>query len=169
MQKPVSKSKQQGAGQTFAFNSLLENIATGMQYYALSIPEKITIALGTKGPVPVKARVNGSEEFLASLYPIGDGRYFLRVKNKICKSVNIEQGDKVKVEIEVRDRQKEIEIPKDLALTLKKADATKAFANISIGKKSYILRTIEEAVKPETRAKRIAAAVKEAKELKETP
>jgi Domain of unknown function (DUF1905)/Bacteriocin-protection, YdeI or OmpD-Associated len=168
MEKTDSKSGLISVNQTFTFSSHLENIATGMQYFAISVPEKITKALGTAGPVPVRAKVNNSEEFLASLYPVGQGKHFLRVKNKICKSVNIEQGDKVKVEIVIRDRKAEIDIPADLFKALKKAGVLKTFEGISVGKKSYILRIISEAVKPETRAKRIAEAVQEAKKMSET-
>src|ERR1700722_4002567 len=102
-----------------SFQSKLERIADGMEYYALSIPLKITVALGTRGPVPVFAQVNNSETFFASLFPIGGGRHYLRVRNKICKSVDIKEGNRVQVQITVRDRSDEVVIPKDLMSALR--------------------------------------------------
>src|SRR5262245_10081214 len=68
--------------QELSFRSKLERIASGMDYFALSVPTKVTRAVATRGPVPVFAGVNDSETFLASLYPVGGGRHYLRVKNK---------------------------------------------------------------------------------------
>src|SRR5262249_47021623 len=105
--------------QELSFRSKLERIASGMDYFALSVPTKITRILATHGPVPVFARVNDSETFLASLYPVGGGRHYLRVKNKICKAVKINEDDRVRVRIMVRDRSDEIAIPKDLMQALR--------------------------------------------------
>ena len=69
--------------------------------------------------MPVFARVNDSEKFLASLFPVGGGRHYLRVKNKTCKAVEIKEGDRVQVRITVRDRSAEISIPKDLMRALR--------------------------------------------------
>jgi len=149
-----------------SFTTKLENIAVGMQYYAVSVPLKITQALKTKTAVPVSARINGSEPFLASLYPVGQGRHYLRVRNQICKSVGIHTGDRVKVEITVRDRTKEISVPADLAKALRAKGLTANFKALPIGKKSYLLRLIREAVKPETRQKRIQDVLEEARRRK---
>jgi hypothetical protein len=145
-----------------SFQSKLKRIASGREYYAISVPAKITLALGTRGPVPVVARVNGSEIFMASLYPVGGGRHFLRIKNRICSAVKIKEGDRVRVQITVRDRSAEISIPNDLRKALRAEGVEAGFKALPIGKKSYLLRLIDEAVKPETRENKIQAAVEEA-------
>ena len=150
----------------FKFQSKLECIASGMNYFAIPVPKKITTALGTTGPVAVAAQVNKSEVFKASLYPIGGGKHYLRVKNKICSSIKINEGDRVTVKFTIRDRKSEITIPEDLKTSLKEAGLEKEFKSIPIGKKSYLLRTIEEAVKPQTREKRIISLLEEAKRRK---
>jgi hypothetical protein len=146
-----------------SFQSRLERIAVGMDYFAVSVPLKTTQALGTRGPVPVSARINNSEPFIASLYPIGGGRHYLRVRNKICKAEKIKVGERVKVRFTVRDRSAEVSIPKDLARILRAERVEKEFKSLPIGKRSFLLRLIDKAVKPETRVKRIKDAVKEAK------
>ena len=148
---PKSELKQPPAARQLSFQSKLERIAAGMEYYALSVPLKITLALGTKGAVPVSATVNNSEKFLASLFPVVGGRHYLRVKNKICQAAQIKEGDRVKVQITVRDRSAEISMPKDLMSVLRAKGLVEDFKALPIGKKSYLLRLIEEAAKPPTR------------------
>jgi hypothetical protein len=133
-----------------------------MEYFAISVPSKITLALKTRGPVPVAARVNHSQIFLGSLYPVGNGRHKLRVRNKICKGVNIKEGDRVRVEATVRDRSAEVSIPADLMRVLRAKGLVENFKALPIGKKSYLLRLIAEARKPETRVTRIQTAANEA-------
>jgi len=151
--------KRAASPKQLSFKSKLKRIAIGKDYFAVPVPPTTTQALNTRGPVPVSARVNDSEAFLASLYPIGGGRHQLRIRNKICKSVHITAGDAVRVHIQVRDRYAEIAIPKDLAGALRTEGLTKAFKALPVGKKAYLLRLIKEAAKPATRAKRIHDAV----------
>lgn len=156
--------KSSSAPPKLSFQSKLERIAQDVEYFALSVPAKISLALGTRGPVPVSARVNGSESFLVSLFPVGGGRHYLRVKAQIRKEAKIKEGDRVRVEITVRDREAEVAIPKDLMSALRAQGVVEEFKALPIGSRSYILRRIEEAAKAETRAKRILAAVEAAKE-----
>ncbi len=137
-----------------------------MNYFALSVPKKITLALGTRKSVPVFARVNDSEKFLASLYPVGGGRHYLRVKHQVCKAAQIKAGDRVRVQVTVRDQSTEISIPKDLMTALRAEGALASFKALPLGKKSYILRLIDEAARPKTRDKRIRDAVVVAKQKK---
>lgn len=153
--------------QKLSFQSKLERIASEMEYFAVSVPMKITLALETRGPVPVLARVNDSETFFASLFPVGGGRHYLRVRNKICKAAGIKEGNRVRVQITVRDRSAEISIPKDLMSALRAEGVEKEFKALPIGRKSYLLRLIDEAAKPLTRDKRIQAAVEEAHKRRE--
>jgi hypothetical protein len=148
------------SGKEFEFKAILERWASGMEYYAISIPHDITVALKTRASVPVKVQINSSDAFLASLFPVGEGRHYLRIKNKICKAVQIKENDLIKVKIKVRNREKEILIPRDLQKALKEAGAEREFNALPIGKKSYLLRVINEAVKAETREKRIKDVVR---------
>jgi hypothetical protein len=152
--------------QQLSFQSKLERIARDANYFALSVPIKISRALQTRGPVPVSARVNDSSPFLVSLFPVGGGRHYLRVKAQIRNEVKIKEGDRVQVQITVLDRSK-ISLPQDLITALRTEGVLSEFKAIPSGKQSYILRQIEEAAKPETRAKRITAAVEAAHQKRE--
>jgi hypothetical protein len=155
--KPAATPHQQ-----LSFDSTLERIATGMEYYALPVPMETSQALHTRGAVPVFAKVNGSDAFKGSLYPVGGGRHYLRVRNNVCKAAGIKEGDRIRVQIVVRDRLEEVEIPADLRSALRKEALLGCFNALPVGKRSYMLRLIDEAVKPETREKRIREVVDEA-------
>jgi hypothetical protein len=145
-----------------SFQSKLESISDELEYYAFSVPAKITQALGTKAAVPITARINGSKSFRGSLYPVGGGRHYMRVKASVRKDAKIKEGDRAKVEITVVDRSTEISIPKDLMGALKAEGVVESFNALTPGKKSYMLRFIDQASKPETREKRIQDAVEAA-------
>ena len=79
-------------GRNLSFQADLENWAEGMDYCAVSVPATITEALGTKGPVLVLARVNDSEPFQVSLFPVGGGQHYIRIKAKVRQETNTKTG-----------------------------------------------------------------------------
>ena len=154
--------KATSAPRRFRFHSRLERLAEGINYFAFPVPAKITAALGTRGPVPVTARVKGGTPFLISLFPRGGGRHFLRVKESVRREAKLTEGDRADVQIAVRDRAADVALPPDLARALRAAGVLAAFQALPLGKRSYAIRRINEAAKPATRAKRIQASVAEA-------
>ena len=145
-------------GKTLTFTSTLENWEKGMDYCAIPVPAKITTALGTKKAVLVMATINGCEAFQVSLFPVGGGKHYIRVRAKVRKQAKIKEGDKVKVTITVQDRA-DVDLPDDLVKALKEENATAEFKALTPGKKNYEVRKINDATRPETRKKRIAEAI----------
>ncbi len=146
------------AGRKLSFEAKLENWAEGMDYCAVSVPAKITQTLGTKSAVLVMAQVNRSEPFKVSLFPVGGGRHYIRIKAKVRKETKTKTGDRVRVRFTVLDRA-DVSYPKDLLSALKAERATEDFKSLPPGEQNFILRRIDEAAKPETREKRIQEAV----------
>lgn len=149
-------------GQELSFQAKLENWEEGMDYCAVAVPAKITTALGTKGPVLVMARVNESAPFKVSLFPVGGGQHYIRIKAKVRAETKTKTGDRVRLHITVLDRA-DVTIAKDVLSALKAEGMTEAFKSLPPGKQNFIIRRIDEAVKPETRAKRIEEAVEVAR------
>jgi translation initiation factor IF-1 len=154
------------AGRQLTFRATLENWAEGMDYCAVPVPAKITQALGTKGPVLVMARVNDSEPFKVSLFPVGGGKHYVRIKAKVRKETKTNAGDRVRVQITVLDRA-DVTIPKDLMGALRAEGVTEDFTSLPPGKQNFIIRRIDDAAKPETRDKRIQEAVEAARKGRE--
>ncbi|MBK7315831.1 DUF1905 domain-containing protein [Candidatus Aalborgicola defluviihabitans] len=146
------------SGQQLSFQASLENWAEGMDYCAVPVPPDITQALGTKGPVLVMARVNDSAPFQVSLFPVGGGQHYIRIKAKVRQATKTKTGDRVQMRVTVLDRA-DISIPEDLALALRAEGATQAFTLLPPGKQNFMIRRIAEAAKPETRTKRIQEVV----------
>jgi hypothetical protein len=148
-------------GKKLSFQAKLENWAEGMDYCAVPVPAKITKALGTRAAVLVMARVNDSEPFKVSLFPAGGGEHWIRIKAKVRKETGTKTGERVRIRFTVLDRA-DVTIPRDLQAALRAERVTDAFKALPPGKQNFILRRIDEAAKPETRAKRIQEAVAEA-------
>jgi translation initiation factor IF-1 len=156
------------AGRKLSFKSTLENWVDGMDYCAIPVPAKITETLGTKSAVFVMARINDSAPFKVSLFPVGGGKHYIRVRKKIRKDANLNEGDRVLVLITVLDRG-DIKIPKDLYAALRGSKASARFDSLTASKKNYMIRRIDDAAKPDTRAKRVREAVEETCRANERP
>lgn len=155
------------AGKEISFRSKMENWAEGMDYCAIPVPAAVTKALGTTAAVLVMARVNDSEPFKVSLFPVGGGKHYIRVRKKVRVAAKLKEGDKVKVNILVLDRDADATIPKDLEKALRADDVLDDFKSITPGARNYIIRRIDSAAKSETRKKRIEEAVEAAHEKRE--
>ncbi len=150
-------------GKTFTFEPTLENWAEDMDYCAVPVPPEITEALGTKAAVLVMARVNDSKPFKVSLFPVGGGQHYIRIKASVRRETRTKTGDRIRLRIKVLDRD-DVELPEDLQLAIRAEGLHEAFSSLPPGKRNYLVRRIEEAVKPETRSKRIQEALDSAQE-----
>ncbi len=155
---PTSMTRAPIAGLQLSFHAVLENWAEGMDYCAVPVPAAITEALGTKGPVLVTAQVNDSEPFQVSLFPVGGGTHYIRIKATVRQETKTKTGDRVRLRITVLDRA-DVTIPDDLMSALRAEGVTDDFTSLPPGKQNFIIRRIDEAVKPATRDKRVREAV----------
>jgi hypothetical protein len=153
-------------GQQISFRATLENWAGGMDYCAVPVPAEVTAALGTHGPVLVMARVDESAPFQVSLFPVGGGKHYIRIRAAVRKEVGVMTGDEILIRATVLDRA-EVEMPDDLVDALKAENASDAFALLPPGKRNFLVRRINEVARAETRAKRIAEAVEAAHERRD--
>jgi Domain of unknown function (DUF1905)/Bacteriocin-protection, YdeI or OmpD-Associated len=165
--KPTSPKKTSSVTQEISFRSKIVNWAEGMDYCAIPVPAAVTKKLGTKAAVLVIARLNKSEPFKVSLFPVGDGRHFIRVRKKIRLEAKLKEGDSVIVSILVLDRETNAGIPDDLEQALRAENVLADFKTIPPGARNYLIRRIDDAVKSETRKKRVAEAVEAAHERRE--
>jgi hypothetical protein len=154
------------AGSELSFEAVLQNWAEGMDYCAVEVPARITKALGTKAAVLVMARVNDSEPFKVSLFPVGGGQHFIRIKAQVRRETKTKTGDRIKILFTVLDRA-DVKMPADLTAALRTEDVAEDFKTLPPGKRNFIIRRIDEAARPETREKRIQEAVLEAHRARE--
>jgi hypothetical protein len=126
----------------------------------LPVPASVATEMGLKGMPKVNAMIAG-QPYRGSLMPMGDGTFCLGVLKSIQEAAGVKQGDTVTVELELDTAPRAVEMPGDLKEAI--AGDTKAQAaweKLSFTNKKEMARSVEEAKKPETRERRLAAAVK---------
>lgn len=123
------------------------------------VPRDLNARLGLKGRPKVHAVIAG-HPYRGSLMPMGDGTFGLGVLKAIQQSTGVTRGDTVTVELAIDTAPRVIEPPADLARALaKNRRAAASWDKLSYTDKREIARSLEEARKPETRERRLAAAV----------
>jgi hypothetical protein len=123
------------------------------------VPREVAAKLGLKGMPKIQAVIAG-QPYRGSLMPMGDGTWCLGVLKSIQESAGVGFGDTVTVELELDTTPRVIEPPPDLARAIardKKMAA--AWDSLSFTNKKEMTRSLEEAKKPETRERRLAAAI----------
>jgi hypothetical protein len=123
------------------------------------VPRDLNARLGLKGRPKVQAVIAG-HPYRGSLMPMGDGTFGLGVLKAIQQSAGVARGDTVTVELAIDTAPRVIEPPADLAMALaKNRRAAASWERLSYTDKREMARSLEEAKKPETRERRLAAAV----------
>lgn len=141
------------------FAAVLQPDPTGPGTFIL-VPRELNAKLGLKGRPKVQAVIAG-HPYRGSLMPMGDGTFCLGVLKAIQESAGVKRGDTVTVELALDTEPRTIDPPPDLARALahnKKAAA--AWEKLSYTNKREMARSLEEAKKPETRERRLDAALK---------
>jgi uncharacterized protein DUF1905/bacteriocin resistance YdeI/OmpD-like protein len=125
----------------------------------ITIPDHVATKLGLRGMPKIQAVIAGAP-YRGSLRPMGDGTYGLGVLKSIQAGARVGAGDRITVLLELDTAPRIVEVPADLAQVLaasKKAAA--AWEKLSFTNKKELAVSIESAKKPETRERRLNAAV----------
>ena len=124
------------------------------------VPREVASKLGQlKGMPKIKAVIAGVP-YRGSLMPMGDGTYCLGVLKSIQEKAGIKQGDAIPIELELDTEARTVKPPPDLLKALSgDRKAATAWNGLSFTNKNEIARSLEEAKKPETRERRLAAAL----------
>ena len=122
----------------------------------ITIPFDVEKVFGAKR-VPVKATVNGAV-YRGSIVRMG-GKYMLGIPKAFRDEAGISAGDNIVITLEPDTAPREVDVPADLAKTIKKAGLTAAWDKLSYTHKKEHVRVVVEAKRPETRIKRIEKAV----------
>jgi Domain of unknown function (DUF1905)/Bacteriocin-protection, YdeI or OmpD-Associated len=125
----------------------------------IPIPDHVAAKLGLSGMPKIQAVIAGAP-YRGSLRPMGDGTYGLGVLKSIQAGAGVGAGDRITVLLELDNAPRTVEVPADLASVLagdKKWAA--AWEKLSFTNKKELASSIETAKKPETRERRLQAAI----------
>lgn len=125
----------------------------------VKIPFAVKAVFGKARP-PVRVTLNGFE-FQSTLTPYG-GVHYLGINHKVRAAAGVKIGDRVEVNLEADDAPRLVKPPADLARALTADPAAQArWKQLSFTHQKEYVEAIEDAKKPETRARRIAKTVEQ--------
>ncbi len=113
---------------------------------------------GTKGRVKVKAKFDGIL-YRGSLAPMGLCNHVLILTKDIRAKTGKSAGEIIEVEIERDTEERTVEVPADLMKELKKSGLKEFFEKMSYTHRKEYVNSVTDAVKPETRTRRIGKAI----------
>jgi hypothetical protein len=130
---------------------------TGGSAY-IDLPFDVPAEFGTRGRVSVKGSIDG-HGFRSSISP-RQGRWYLVINREMRAAAGVGPGDVVDVVIDRDDEPRVAVAPDDLAAALAaNPEAASRWETMSYSHRTQYLRWIEGAKRPETRRRRIEAAI----------
>lgn len=130
----------------------------GMDATAFYVPSEVIAALGSGKRPRVTVTLNGYT-FRITVAPYGDA-FIIGVNQAHRAAARVEAGDEVEVTLALDTQPRTVDVPADLAAALAaQPGARAAFDVLSYTKRKEMVRQVEEAKAPETRARRIARIV----------
>jgi hypothetical protein len=124
----------------------------------IEVPAEVVTALGAGKRPPVVVNVNGYE-YRSTVAPMG-GKNLLPFSADRREESGIEGGDAIDVELTLDTAPRTVEIPDDLQSALNSsATATAAWDKLSYTHRKEHVRSVLDAKRAETRARRIAAVL----------
>jgi len=122
----------------------------------LKPPFDVTAIFHRKGRVPVRGTINGFP-FRSSLMNMGDG-HMMVINAQMRAGAGCKAGDTVTFLMELDDDKRTVELPTYLKKIIAADPKAKEFwSKLSFTHQKEYVREIEDAKRPETREKRIAA------------
>jgi hypothetical protein len=133
----------------------------------VTVPFDVEKEYGQKR-VKIKAFIDG-EPYRGLLVRMGGPDHVLGVLKGIREKIGKEVGDTVSVVIEPDTKLREISLPEDFVLALKKDEPTRAFFDSLsyTNRKEYVV-WIEAAKRPETRQRRLQTAIEMLQQKRKT-
>jgi Bacteriocin-protection, YdeI or OmpD-Associated/Domain of unknown function (DUF1905) len=121
------------------------------------VPFDLKDAFGRARP-PVKVTIRGHT--WRTTPGVYDGVGHIIVNREVKAATGVDAGDRVRIEMDVDAEPRTVRVPPDLREALAgDPDAKAAFAKLSYTHRREYVEWIEEAKRPETRARRIAGTV----------
>ncbi len=123
----------------------------------VEVPDDVIAALGGGGRIPVQATFDGIA-YRGSIASMG-GCMALGILKSIRGELGKGEGDPITVTVERDTAERTSEVPSDLATALDEAGLRETFDALAYSHRREHVNAINDAKKPETRARRITKAL----------
>jgi hypothetical protein len=117
------------------------------------------VAIFGKVRAPIKATVNGYT-FQSTISPMGHDGPCVPFRRSNREAAGLQGGETLNVTVTLDTSERKVTAPPDLLRALKSAKLTDRWAALSYTHQREHVEAIEQAKAPETRARRIATAIK---------
>jgi hypothetical protein len=146
------------ATKTKRFRVVLEQ-HRGSAAIVVTLPFDSVKFFGARGQVPVRATIKG-HSFRTTIFPTGDGTHYMVINRHARAASGVRAGEMGMIELARDEEPRVITPPADFARALRANKAARAAWNkLSYTHCKEYAQAIEEAKRPETRARRIAKAI----------
>lgn len=146
--------------ETKRFRVLLEKDPKG-ETTSITVPFDVKKVFGTGARVPVYGTINGFP-YRSSIFPMGGGKHYMVVNKATREGAKVKGGETISVVMERDEEPRVVTPPEDLARALNaNRQARAAWEKLSYSHQKEYARAVEEAKRPETRARRIEKALAE--------
>jgi hypothetical protein len=142
------------------FTAVLIGTQRGGGGHLVEVPNDVVQALGGKGRIPVSATFDGIP-YRGSIVRMG-GTSVLGVLKGIIEQLGADVGDSLEVTVELDTQERTVEVPAELAAAIRTEPwLGAAWTALSFTARKELARSVEEAKKPETRARRVEKALEQ--------
>ena len=124
---------------------------------SLEVPDEVLQELGTNRRAPLIVTINEHTYRSTATAVAGECRVVFPQANRTAAGVGA--GDTITVRLELDAGRREVEIPDDLSAALAHAGLLQTFETLAYSHRREHVRSVLEAKKPETRARRVDAVV----------
>jgi hypothetical protein len=130
----------------------------GQGGHVVTVPKGVATSFSSKRP-PVVAHVNGVE--YRSRLAVYGGQSYLGLRKDLLRKLGVGVGDQVEIELVEDHEERVIVEPPELTQALAENSAAQAaYQKLPFTHRNEYARWIDEGKKPETRADRVAKAIK---------
>jgi hypothetical protein len=127
--------------------------------HLVDVPPEVVEALGGKGRIPVTATFDGVP-YRGSIVRMGGGAV-LGVQKAIMAEAGVSVGDTLTVVVRNDETPRQVEVPEDLAEAFGQHDTARVvFEDLSFSHRREYVRSITEAKRVDTRARRVERTIR---------
>jgi hypothetical protein len=143
---------------TLSFDATIERSDVPGSSSFVAVPFDVEQTFGTRGRVPVWADFDG-ETYRGSLVTYGGGRHLLLILTELQERLGKSPGDSVHVTVRLDTAHRTVELAMDVAEAFAHAGVLESYRAMSYSHQKEYNVWIEDAKKPDTRARRIGKAI----------
>jgi hypothetical protein len=130
---------------------------------SIKVPADAATTFGSRSVTSIRGVINGFT-FRSSIFPTGEGDFYLVLNREVRAGARVQVGDRIQVTLEKDLEPRTLDVPEDFQQALDaNPEALAAFARLSYTHQKEYIQWMESAKREATRQRRVASAVEKLK------